>query len=167
MGHVQGNIKRGDILECHFGDYLQITAVDGVIAYDRCSFNTRIPHEIRKTRPVVVIGDHKGQYMVVPISSTEDTHVNPRKSGAARGYHFVLPEGELPETHFYTAGTTRWAKANMMQAVDRHRLSSIYCKIRKAHICARVSKETLRAIQVAILRSIGGSDLLTTAEDAL
>lgn len=68
---VIGNIKRGHILECHFGNYTHakdgegnaILDDNGVATYDREHFNTRIPHEIRKTRPVVVLGDHKGQYM--------------------------------------------------------------------------------------------------------
>lgn len=167
MGHVQGNIKRGDILECHFGEYTQTTTEDGEIVHDRASFNTRIPHEIRKTRPVIIMGDHKGQYLVIPISSTEDTHTNPRKSGAARGYHIVLPEGELPETHFYTAGTVRWAKANLIQAVDRYRLSNIFCKNRRQYIQPRASQATLQAIQEAIIKSIGRPDLLTTATESL
>ncbi|EKT4531978.1 type II toxin-antitoxin system PemK/MazF family toxin [Pseudomonas putida] len=165
---VIGNIKRGDILECHFGNYTHakdgegnaILDDNGVATYDREHFNTRIPHEIRKTRPVVVLGDHKGQYIVVPISSTEDTHANPRKSGVGRGYHIELPQGVIPVTHFYEAGIKRWAKANMVQTVDRFRLSSIYCRNQRRYVQASVAGEMLKAIQEALVRAIGRPELL-------
>ena len=68
---VIGNIKRGDILECHFGNYTptkdeagkELQDETGKPVFDREHFDTRIPHEIRKTRPVIVLGEHKGQYM--------------------------------------------------------------------------------------------------------
>jgi len=165
---VIGNIKRGDILECHFGNYTPVkdaagNAVlddNGKATYDREHFNTRIPHEIRKTRPVIILGDHKGQYIVVPVSSTEDTHNNPRKSGVGRGYHIELPEGVIPVTHFYEAGIKRWAKANMVQTVDRFRLSSIYCRKQRQYVHASVPGEVLKTIQEALVRAIGRPDLL-------
>jgi uncharacterized protein YifN (PemK superfamily) len=160
VSFVIGNIKRGDILECNFGNYKEIQGEDGEVSHDRSNFDTRIPNEMRKTRPIVVIGEHKGQYLVVPISSTEDTHNNPRKTGAGRGFHIVIDDGIIPVTHFYMAGMKRWAKANMVQAVDRHRLSNIYCKKRRERLQVEVPVETLRAIQEALIKAIGRPELL-------
>jgi uncharacterized protein YifN (PemK superfamily) len=153
-------------LECHFGNYMEVIGEGGETTYDRSHFDSRIPHEIRKTRPVVIVGDHKGSYVVVPISSTLDTHNNPRKTGVGRGYHIELREGEMPVTHFYEAGLQRWAKANMVQAVDRYRLASIYCRKQKRVVQAEVSQETLRLIQEAVVRVIGLSAMLTVADDS-
>lgn len=166
--YIIGNIKRGDILECNFGNYKEmlgedgqsVLGSDGNVIFDRTHFDTRIPHEMRKTRPVLVIGDHKGQYLVVPISSTEDTHNNPRKTGVARGFHIQLAADVIPVTHFYEAGITRWAKANMVQSVDRYRLTSIYCKKSRTHLHVKVGKETLKEVQEALIRAIGLPDLL-------
>lgn len=160
MGFLSGNIKRGDFLECNFGDYKQVMAADGAVSFDRAHYDSKIPHEIRKTRPVVVIGDHKGQYLVVPISSTEDTHNQAHKTGAAKGYHIQLEATEFPETSFYEAGVVRWAKVNMVQTVDRYRLQSIYCKTQKGYITGKVTPATLRKIQEALIKVIGLPELL-------
>lgn len=160
MSFIIGNIKRGDILECDFGNYKEVVGENGEVTFDRSHFDTRIPHEMRKTRPVLVIGDHKGQYLVVPISSTEDTHNNPRKTGVGRGFHIQLAADAIPVTHFYEAGVTRWAKANMVQSVDRHRLSNIYCKKRRERLHLAVPTATLREVQEALIKAIGLPDLL-------
>lgn len=160
VNFIQGNISRGDILECNFGNYKEITDTNGVISFDRNHYDSRIPFEIRKTRPVVVIGDHKGSYIVVPISTTEDTHKNPRKTGVARRYHVELRDGEMPVTHFYEAGVIRWAKANMIQAVDRRRLASIYCRNQDLRLAAKVNPETLKLVQEGVIRAIGCTALL-------
>lgn len=169
MSFVIGNIKRGDILECDFGNYKETVDAEGNpvldqngnVVFDRGYFDARIPHEIRKTRPVLVIGDHKGQYIIVPISSTEDTHNNPRKTGVGRGFHIQLAHDAIPVTHFYEAGVTRWAKANMVQCVDRYRLSSIYCKNRRERLHLSVSHQTLRDVQEAVVKAIGLPELVT------
>lgn len=165
---ISGNIKRGDILECNFGKYTEtlgedgnpILDDDGKVVFDRNNFDTRIPNEMRKTRPVLVIGEHKGQYLVVPISSTEDTHSNARKTGVGRGFHIQLANDVIPVTHFYTADVTRWAKANMVQSVDRYRLSSIYCKKTRSRLSVAVDRTTLREVQEALIKAIGLPDVL-------
>lgn len=159
-GRVSGNIKRGDILECEFGMYTKIQLEGGGEQIDRTAFNTRIPNEMHKTRPVVIIGDHKGQYIVVPISTTEETHSNPRKTGAAKGLHIPLDGTEIPATHFYKANTPMWAKANMVQAVDSYRLKNVFDKKTNRHVSAAVSREKLTQIQHAVVKAIGLTQLL-------
>lgn len=84
---MNSRIKRGEVYECLFGKYRPaldeqgkaIFSDDGRPAFLRNDFQGPVPYEIQKPRPVVVVGDHKGQYLVVPLSTTLDTHNNPRR----------------------------------------------------------------------------------------
>ncbi len=126
-------IKCGEVYECLFGkyrpalDYLgkAIVSDDGRPAFLRNDFQGPVPYEIQKPRPVVVVGDHKGQYLVVPLSTTLDTHNNPRKTGISRGFHIRIERSELTGLARYNDAEVCWAKANMLQAVDRSRLKPL------------------------------------------
>lgn len=157
---VTNSIRPGALLECDFGNYRTIKDANGNDEFDREHFDGRIPYEIVKLRPVVVLGEHKGQYLVVPVSSTEDTHKVPRKTGVARGFHVPVPPNEIPATHFYLPGTIRWAKVNMMQSVARFRLSSIYCRNTSRYIDTSVSASTLGNIQEAVAIFLNRKDWL-------
>lgn len=168
---MNSRIKRGEIYECLFGRYRPLLDPDGapVMAgtngrteYTRTEFQGPIPYEIQKPRPVVILGDHKGQYLVVPISTTQDCHSNPRKAGEARGLHVRLERSQLPDLVRYRNAPTCWAKSNMVQTVDRNRLRPLN---RRGSPPPRVSDDCLASIQRAVIRAIGCQGLLDAVRD--
>ena len=164
---MNSRIKRGEVYECLFGKYRPaldqqgkaIVCDDGRPAFLRNDFQGPVPYEIQKPRPVVVVGDHKGQYLVVPLSTTLDTHNNPRKRGIARGFHIRIERSELTGLARYNDAEVCWAKANMLQAVDRSRLKPLN---QHGHPIPTVSGDVLAAIQEAIIKCIGCQGLLET-----
>jgi uncharacterized protein YifN (PemK superfamily) len=163
---MHSRIKRGEIHECLFGRYKPLldaqgrpsmSTIDGMPEYIRDDFQGPIPYEIHKPRPVVILGDHKGQYLVVPISTTQDRHQNPRKTGEAKGIHIRLAPADVPALSRYRSSDLCWAKANMIQTVDRNRLKPLNMPGQPA---PRVSAECLSLIQRAVIRSIGCQGLL-------
>lgn len=168
---MNSRIKRGEIFECLFGRYrplldaqgLPVGATeDGRTEYTRTEFQGPIPYEIQKPRPVVILGDHKGQYVVVPISTTQDCHSNPRKTGEARGLHVRLEPSELPDLVRYRKTRTCWAKSNMVQTVDRNRLRPLN---RRGSPPPRVSEDCLASIQRAVIKAIECQGLLESLSD--
>lgn len=168
---MNSRIKRGEIHECLFGRYRPLLDADGVpvlsddsgrAEFTRTEFQGPIPYEIQKPRPVVILGDHKGQYLVVPISTTQDCHNNPRKAGEARGLHIRLARSDLPPLARYGDATTCWAKSNMIQTVDRNRLRPLN---RRGSPPPRVSEDCLASIQRAVIRAIGCQALLESLNE--
>lgn len=164
---MNSRIRRGEVYECLFGKYRPaldeqgeaIVGDDGRPAFLRSDFQGPVPYEIQKPRPVVVVGDHKGQYLVVPLSTTLDTHNNPRKTGIAKGFHIRIERSDLSGLARYNAAEVCWAKANMLQAVDRSRLKPLN---QHGHPTPKVSGDALAAIQRAIIKCIGCQGLLDT-----
>ncbi|WP_421568264.1 type II toxin-antitoxin system PemK/MazF family toxin [Stenotrophomonas sp. PD6] len=168
---MNSRIKRGEIYECVFGTYRPLLGQDGRpvasgengrAEYVRDEFQGPIPFEIQKPRPVVILGDHKGQYVVVPISTTQDGHNNPRKTGEARGLHIRLGHEALPNLIRYSRAQICWAKSNMVQTVDRNRLRPLN---RRGEPPPRISEECLRSIQHALIKAIGCQALLEHSID--
>ncbi|HTG56479.1 MAG TPA: type II toxin-antitoxin system PemK/MazF family toxin [Niabella sp.] len=158
---IAGNVRIGHIYECDFGLYKK---PDGTVTDNRdeaCTddYNYRIPNEMIKKRAVVVIGKHRGIYLVVPISSTKETAVRPDKEPESKGFHIKLTEQDFPVTSRYQAGTERWAKSNLIEAVDGGRLRDI--RSDQGHLSAhKITDETLRKIREGVMIAIGLRDLI-------
>lgn len=161
---IKGNVKIGRIYLCDFGRFKKLDET-GVTtdAADACcnDYNYRIPVEIIKRRPVVVIGKHKGIYLVVPISSTEETARKDHKKPTIKGFHIKLDEEDFPHINQESIDKSRWAKSNLITAVDGGRLTDLYDHEKKEHIEAHpVSEKTLRKIREGVIISIGMKDVL-------
>ncbi len=154
MKKIRTNPRRGDIYDCVFGNYEPIndTAPEG--PYRKDNLDRRIPNEIRKRRPVVIVGERNKQFLVVPVSSSEDRHKKPHRTGEAMKLHIRLAGDEIPETGCYTPGTVRWAKTDLLQSVDEERLREFRCAD-GTHRVGRVSPELLVSIQQGVMRAIG------------
>ena len=156
---VNGSIKVGYVYECIFGNFKKINTNETTTSKHEADFNAydyNIPIEKKKKRAVVVVGKFKGLYIVVPISSTEDTHRNPKKTGVFRGFHVSIKEIDLPSAGKYRDSKKRWAKCNLITTVDGGRLRDIFDEKNNCHIPAhKVSEETLNLIKKGILKSIG------------
>ena len=166
---IHGNVKIGHVYECSFGLFKH---VDGINTTDKrnyaseVDYNYRIPNEMIKKRAVVVIGKHRGLYLVVPISSTEETHHKKHKNPELTGLHTKLLQEDFPETHHYEAGRNRWAKSNLVCSVDGGRLSDIYNKNIGALINAhKISAATLKKVRDGVVIAIGMRDLIATHVD--
>ena len=59
---ISKNPKRGDVYECIFGNYLPLNINHQHGPYCIKSYDYRIPNEIRKRRPVVILGERKINY---------------------------------------------------------------------------------------------------------
>lgn len=154
MKKIKTNPRRGDIFECLFGNYepLNLASPDGPFRKD--NYDRRIPNEIRKKRPVVIVGERKKQFLVVPISSKQDTHPKQHRTGEAVGLHIRLNGNEIPETAQYVAGTVCWAKTDLIQSVDEERLREFRLQD-GTHTTGKVTPKILQAIQKGVMRAIG------------
>lgn len=79
---IAENVKIGHIYECNFGLYKKIDGsgeTSNAIEASDGDLNYRIPHELIKKRPVIVIGKHRGLCTVVPISTTFEDHKKEKK----------------------------------------------------------------------------------------
>ena len=154
MKKIKTNPSRGDIYDCIFGNYVPENpqAPDGPFRKD--AYDNRIPNEIRKRRPVVIVGERKKQYLVVPVSTTEDRHKKAHRTGEDVKLHIRLAGTEIPETERYKHGVMRWAKTDLLQAVDEERLREFLCTD-GIHRTGKVSPELLRSIQEGVVRAIG------------
>ncbi|MBI6169354.1 type II toxin-antitoxin system PemK/MazF family toxin, partial [Serratia marcescens] len=124
-------------------------------------YNYRIPNEMIKKRPVVVIGKHKGQYIVVPISSTKETDKKPAKNPENVGFHIMLQPGDMPVTAKYEQGKARWAKSNLLVTIDGSRLTDIYDIGTGQFVVAhKISDDTLLKIRQGVIISIGLRSIL-------
>lgn len=133
--------KVGEILECDYG-----------LFSSQHSFDGHIPPEIIKKRMVVVLnGKLRGLALVVPISSTHNIE------GIHQGYHIEIDPSLLKTTHFYDK-RIRWAKAELVQAVSRHRLFHIHDRGMK--ITQYLPRDLVTKIQKAVIKAIGANTLL-------
>lgn len=165
---ISGNVKIGRIYECYFGLFKKLnptnqndsTTSDKQDAAED-DYNYRIPNELVKKRAVVVLGKHRGQYIVVPISSTQETDKKAHKIPENTGMHVRLEQGDMPVTQRYVEGKDRWAKSNLVMTVDGGRLRDIFDAGNDNFIPAhRVSDETLERIRYGVLISIGMGALI-------
>jgi hypothetical protein len=69
---ISTNPRRGDIYDCLFGNYDPINPAQPNGPFRKDNYDFRIPNEMRKRRPVVVLGDRNKQLLVVPISKLEE-----------------------------------------------------------------------------------------------
>lgn len=138
--------KVGEILECNYGIFAQTL-----------DFNGHIPPEMIKRRMVVVLnGKLNGLALVVPISSTQNVE------SIRLGHHIEIAPELIHQTVFYDK-RTRWAKADLIQAVSRERLFFIYEKGKR--IQQFLPRETVEKIQRAVIKLIGANSLLDNANE--
>lgn len=170
---VKGNIRIGHVYECIFGLFKRLhpdeegnlTTVNKDEA-DHDAYDYRIPVELIKKRAVVVIGKHKGQYIVVPISSTQATDRKPHKYPENMGIHIRLAAYDLPQGGKYSESKPRWAKCDLVTTVDGRRLRDIYDAEAQTHIPAHaVTQSTLLEIRYGVMRAIGLRDLVPASDD--
>lgn len=115
----------------------------------------------------MVIGKHKGQYIVVPISSTKETDRKPAKTPENVGFHILLQPGDMPVTARYVQEKERWAKSNLLMTIDGGRLTDIYDTGVNQFVAAhKISDDTLLKIRHGVIISIGLRDMLTPAQQA-
>ncbi|KUM52197.1 type II toxin-antitoxin system PemK/MazF family toxin [Rheinheimera sp. EpRS3] len=166
---INGNVKIGHIYECEFGMFKK--KMDGLTTSDKDDavqddYNYRIPNEMIKRRAVVVVGKHRGQYVVVPISSTKETANRVEKEPESKGFHVPLKLGDFPVTKRYEAETARWAKSNLVTTIDGGRLRDIYDDVQQSHILAhQMSEDTLKKVREGIIISIGMNSLLAIVDN--
>jgi len=156
MKSITTNPTRGDIYDCLFGNYLPLDPSQPTGPFDKTAYDHRIPNEMRKRRPVVVLGERNNQLLVAPISSTRDVHKKPHRTGEALGFHIKLTGNEIPDNGFYTIGVDRWVKVDLIQSVDVKRLREFRMPD-GSHMTGQLSRQTLAEVQLAVLRVLGFS----------
>lgn len=163
---ISGNVVIGGIYECNFGAFKN--RAGGVTnsrdEADDSDMNYRIPNEMIKRRPVVVIKKHRGLCTVVPVSATrEKLHKNPRKDLVNQGICVPL-QGHIPVTHFYTGGPC-WGVCYAAQTIDAGRLRDIYNKNTSSFESAFVSADVLLKLRFGIIKAIGLESLIPAGEE--
>jgi uncharacterized protein YifN (PemK superfamily) len=156
MKSITTNPTRGDVYDCIFGNYLPLDPSQPTGPFDKTSYNYRIPHEMRKRRPVVILGERNKQLLVAPISTTEDVHIKPHRTGEALGLHIRLIGNEIPNNGFYTENVDRWVKVDLIQSIDVKRLREFRMPD-GSHVTGKLSRETLAEVQLAVFRILGFS----------
>nr|WP_244997607.1 type II toxin-antitoxin system PemK/MazF family toxin [Pseudomonas viridiflava] len=167
---VAGQVRIGHIYECEFGLFKKgAEGADTTVVRDEAddtAYNYRIPNELIKRRAVVVIGKHRGLYLVVPVSSTFENGPKPHKVPENSGMH-VQMGGDFPVTARYAAGKPRWAKSNLVQAVDGGRLTDVFDPETRKNIPAhQVSENTLMKIRYGVMISMGMGKMVPVEEPA-
>lgn len=167
---VAGQIRIGHIYECEFGLFKKgAEGTDTTVVRDEAddtAYNYRIPNELIKRRAVVVIGKHRGLYLVVPVSSTFENGPKPHKVPENSGLHVQMGD-DFPVTARYTAGKPRWAKSNLVQAVDGGRLTDVFDQKTRKNIPAhQVSENTLLKIRYGVMISMGLGKMVPAEEPA-
>ncbi|HFQ4839766.1 hypothetical protein F6X00_25415 (plasmid) [Vibrio vulnificus] len=160
---IQGNIKIGHVYDCIFGEFKskeQGTTTDKHLAVET-DYNHRIPNEMIKKRLVVVVGKHRGQYIVVPISATKEEAKRVEKEPEYQGFHVKLLSSDIPTTERYPYGVDRWAKCNLITTIDGGRLRDLSLGTGKGYVAAqKISDDTLRNIREGVIIAIGMRDIL-------
>ena len=157
----------GGVYECNFGSY-KSTITDEEITHirddaDDNNLNYRIPNEMIKCRPVVVIKRHRGLCTVVPVSATrEKEHRDPRKDLVLQGICVPL-EAYIPRTHFYV-GKPCWGVCYAAQTIDAGRLRDIFDKNTGKFVSATVPSEMLLKLRFGIIKAIGLESLVPPGE---
>ncbi len=169
LTRVAGQIRIGHVYECDFGRFKK--AGSNAVTSDReeadtTAYDYRIPNEMVKRRAAVVIGKHRGLYLVVPVSSTYEGDKKPHKIPENTGMHVPMGD-DFPETQRYEKGKQRWAKCNLVQSIDGGRLTDIYDHgINKNIPAYKVSEETLLKIRYGVMISRGRGTLVPKADAA-
>lgn len=161
-------MRVGGIYECNFGSYKSLVSGEEVTHSrddaDEENLNYRIPNEMIKRRPVVVIKKHRGLCMVVPVSATrEKPHKNPRKDQVEQGICVPL-SAWIPQTRFYT-GKDCWGVCYAAQTIDIGRLRDIYDKNTGTFVNAMVSDEMLLKLRFGIVKAVGLESLVPSTEE--
>lgn len=111
-----------------------------------CDFKGNIEPEINKVRPVVIISpnhiNRPGLVTVVPLSTTPPEPIEP--------YHYRLIGNPIPGK----GDVEVWAKCDLVASVCVDRLDRIKVS-RGNYQRGTVSMEQVRAIRLAVLRSMG------------
>ena len=159
---IHGNIRIGYIYECYLGNFKHVlNRTTGNIDICDNDYDFRIPNEMIKKRAVIILGKHRGQYIVVPVSSTKETHKKAHKIPEITGLHTRLLAKDFPETKKYKKETLRWAKSNLVMTIDGGRLRDIYDEDSESYVSAHaVSEGTLRSIRFGVMMAIGVRDLI-------
>jgi uncharacterized protein YifN (PemK superfamily) len=119
-----------------------------------------------KKRLVVVVGKHKGQYIVVPVSATKEEAKRREKEPEYQGFHVKLLNTDIPATERYPYGVERWAKCNLISTIDGGRLRDLSLGDGKGFLVAqKVADETLKKIREGVIIAIGMRDILSTVQD--
>lgn len=164
---IEGNLRIGGIYECNFGSY-KCTSGGHTEKRDEADgndLNYRIPNEMIKRRPVVVINKHRGLCTVIPVSSTrEKEHRNPKKDMAHVGICVPL-QGHIPKTHFYDDSPC-WGVCYAAQTIDIGRLRDIYDKNTSSFVKATVPPEMILKLRFGIIKAIGLGSLVPAEEEA-
>lgn len=165
---ISGNVRIGGIYECDFGSY---KAKNGGVTVLRdeavCDdLNYRIPNEMIKRRPVVVVSKHRGVCTVVPISTTKEKQPkNPKKDLIENGICIDF-KGLIPKTHFYDPETPCWAVCYAVQMIDIGRLRDIYDQDEQKHLTVSISAEMVRNVRFGIVKAIGLPSLVHNAPES-
>lgn len=172
MTKIDGKVKIGGIYECDFGLFkanqncLTETTSDAREAVDN-DLNYKIPHELIKKRPVIVIGKHRGLSLVVPISTTKETHKKAHKIPENQGIHIKLMATDFPSNvHKYQNNVDMWAKCNLITHIDNGRLTDLRSSSNpRQHLPVFIiPQDTLEKIKMGVLLSIGMQSLLDKIE---
>ncbi|WP_181885642.1 type II toxin-antitoxin system PemK/MazF family toxin [Trinickia dinghuensis] len=151
---IKTNPSRGDVYDCILGNYDPVDPGQPDGPFKKNNYDYRIPNEMRKRRPVVILGERNKQFLVVPISKLQDRHKKPHRTGEAMRLHVRLSGGEVPATGAYRGDIPIWAKTDLVQSVDEERLREFRLPD-GSYAHGKVSPEKLRAIQEGVMRHIG------------
>lgn len=174
---INGNVKIGCIYECNFGLYKEKgtstgTTKDRNLA-DINNLNYRIPNELIKRRPVIVVSKHRGLCIVVPISTTKETHKKETKVPENQGIHVKLSPNDFPVgSHQYDNQVDMWAKCNLVTCIESGRLNDLFAGVdennNKIFLDAfKIPEDTLQKIREGIVKSIGFDGLLKNSKEVL
>ncbi len=163
---IAGNVRIGGIYECNFGSYMCVNGgvTESRLDADENNLNYRIPNEMIKRRPVVVINKHRGLCTVIPVSSTrEKPHRNPKKDVVEQGICVPL-QGFIPRTHFYD-NRPCWGVCYAAQTIDSGRLRDIFDKNTSSYVKAAVPPEMLLKLRFGVVKAIGLASLISIEEE--
>ena len=166
---IKDNVKIGGIYECSFGSFKRLISEGGGLTHsrteaDESDLNYRIPTELIKKRPVIVISKHRGLCTVIPVSGTKELHSKPAKVPESMGVHVQL-QGHLPITHKYM-DIPCWGLCNLAHTIDSGRLRDIYDENAKLFFKGAVSPELLLKLRFGVMRSVGMGSLIPPDEEA-
>lgn len=159
---INGNVRIGHVYDCNFGQFKK-NGGGCTVSRDEADidYNYRIPNEMIKVRSVVVVGKHRGAYIVVPISATKEEAKKKEKEPEFQGFHVKLEHSDIPTTPRYPYGVDRWALCNLVTTVDGGRLQDLYNSEERSFVKAqKVSDDTLDKIRKGVVISIGLRDLV-------
>lgn len=106
-----------------------------------------LPPEMVKNRLVVVLNGkiNGGSCIVVPLSTTRD------QDKLNRRLHVEIAEDVIEDLRFFTQHV-RWAKADLVQQVSRHRLNK--ARTARGYIDQCLSRDIMGDIQRAVIKAV-------------